>query len=66
MFSVSACQFWSSDQRRCFIHESPFYGTTLNVLTAVLIAVGVLFDILVFYFVRDLPLYGDDPEDAYR
>ncbi|XP_039449013.1 solute carrier organic anion transporter family member 1C1 [Culex pipiens pallens] len=64
--AISACQFWSSDQRRCFIHESPFYGTTLNILTAVLIAVGVLFDILVFYFVRDLPLYGDDPEDAYR
>uniref|UniRef100_A0A1Q3FKV0 Putative organic anion transporter polypeptide n=2 Tax=Culex tarsalis TaxID=7177 RepID=A0A1Q3FKV0_CULTA len=64
--AVSACQFWSSDQRRCFIHESPFYGTTLNILTAVLIAVGVLFDILVFYLVRDLPLYGDDPEDAYR
>ncbi|XP_062545501.1 solute carrier organic anion transporter family member 1C1 [Armigeres subalbatus] len=63
--AIHACQFWSSDQRRCFIHENPFFGTTLNILTAVLIAIGVLFEILVFYFVRDLPLYGDDPDDAY-
>ncbi|XP_058819784.1 solute carrier organic anion transporter family member 74D [Topomyia yanbarensis] len=64
--AISACQFWSSDQRRCFIHETPFFGTTVNILTAVLIIIGVIFDILVFYFVRDLPLYGDDPDDAYR
>ncbi|XP_053696574.1 solute carrier organic anion transporter family member 4C1 [Sabethes cyaneus] len=64
--AISACQFWSSDQRRCFIHETPFFGTTLNILTAALIAIGVIFDALVFYFVKDLPLYGDDPEDAYR
>ncbi|XP_055644230.1 solute carrier organic anion transporter family member 74D [Toxorhynchites rutilus septentrionalis] len=64
--AASACQLWSSDQQRCFIHEMPFYGTSLNVLTAALITIGIIFDILVFYLVRDLPLYGDDPEDAYR
>ncbi|XP_058446033.1 solute carrier organic anion transporter family member 74D [Malaya genurostris] len=64
--AISACQFWSSDQRRCFIHETPFFGTTVNILTAVLILIGVIFDCLVFYFVRELPLYGDDPDDAYR
>nr|XP_019932895.2 solute carrier organic anion transporter family member 1C1 [Aedes albopictus] len=63
--ALHACQFWSTDQRRCFIHENPFFGTTLNILTLVLIAIGVLFEILVFYFVRDLPLYGNDPDDAY-
>ncbi|XP_055597339.1 solute carrier organic anion transporter family member 1C1 [Uranotaenia lowii] len=66
MIAFEFCQLWSTDERRCFIHETPIFGNIINILTAVLIAVGVVFEILVFYFVKDLPLYGDDPDDAYR
>lgn len=57
------CQLWSSDQQKCFLHDSPTFGNILNIVTASLIAVSILFDILVFIFVRDLDLYGEEIED---
>lgn len=60
------CQFWASDKYTCFLHESRGFGDVLNIVTAVLVAIGVIFDILVYFYVKDLPLYGDDiPDDAY-
>ncbi|KAG4066838.1 hypothetical protein HA402_012905 [Bradysia odoriphaga] len=61
------CQYWSTDQQKCFLHESPTFGNILNIVTAALIGVSILFDILVFIFVRDLELYGEEIEDTnYR
>lgn len=57
------CQLWSSDLQKCFLHDSPTFGNILNIVTAALIGVSIFFDILVFIFVRDLDLYGEEIED---
>lgn len=61
--SDSTCQFWSSDQQKCFLHDSPSFGNILNIVTASLIAVSIFFDVLVFIFVQDIDLYGEEIED---
>lgn len=38
----------------------------LNIVTASLIGVGVLFEVFVFVFVGDLLIYGDDADNYYR
>lgn len=35
-------------------------------VTASLIAIGVVFEVLLLFSIADLPLYGDEPEDVYR
>lgn len=67
-FSVSDsnCQYFSPDNYTCYLHESPLFGNILNIVTATLIGIGVIFDIFVFIFVKDMVLYGEEPEDAYR
>ena len=63
----NTCQYWGPDQNRCTLHQSPTFGDILNITTAGLILIGVFFDIILFFIVKDLPLYGDDPsEDVYR
>lgn len=39
------------------------FGNILNIVTASLVGVSVIFDILVFIFVKDLELYGEEIED---
>jgi hypothetical protein len=48
------------------LHESPSYGDYLNIVTASLIAIGVLFEVVLLFTVKDMLLYGDEPEDVYR
>lgn len=57
------CQYRSQDNSRCYLHESPSFSNWLNGVTASLIAVGVIFDVFVFIFVKDLVIYGDEPEE---
>lgn len=54
------------DKFRCFLHESPTYGDWINVVTAGLILIGIAFEILLLFTVKDLPLYGDEPDDVYK
>lgn len=39
------------------------FGNILNIVTASLIGVSIFFDVLVFIFVKDLDLYGEEIED---
>uniref|UniRef100_A0A182JFR2 Uncharacterized protein n=1 Tax=Anopheles atroparvus TaxID=41427 RepID=A0A182JFR2_ANOAO len=64
--AAQTCQFWSSDERQCFLHETPTFGNILNMITAALIIVGLIFEMAVFYFVRDMTLYGEDQLDSLR
>ncbi|XP_058059370.1 solute carrier organic anion transporter family member 1C1 [Anopheles bellator] len=64
--ATHTCQFWSADERQCFLHETPTFGNILNMITAALIIVGLIFEMVVFYFVKDMTLYGDEPDDSYR
>lgn len=54
------------DKFHCFLHESPNYGDWINVVTAGLILIGIIFEILLLFTVKDLPLYGDEPDDVYK
>ncbi len=61
------CQYESSDGFRCFLHESPLFGDWINIITASLVAIGILFEIILLFFVGDLELYGDeDSSGAYQ
>uniref|UniRef100_A0A182Q9P7 Kazal-like domain-containing protein n=1 Tax=Anopheles farauti TaxID=69004 RepID=A0A182Q9P7_9DIPT len=60
------CQFWSSNERHCFLHETPTFGNILNMITAAFIIIGLIFEMVVFYFVKDMSLYGEDDENLLR
>ncbi|XP_053673868.1 solute carrier organic anion transporter family member 4C1 [Anopheles nili] len=64
--ATQTCQFWSSDERQCFLHETPAFGNILNMITAALIIVGLIFEMVVFYFVKDMALYGEDDVGLLR
>lgn len=66
LFSDQTCQYVAPDKFRCFVHESPTYGDWLNIVSAVLIAIGLIFEVLLLFTVSDLPLYGDEPDDIYK
>lgn len=61
------CQYFAPDEYRCFLHDSQF-GTYMNILTAGLILIGIIFEALLFFTVKDLLLYGEESEDdnVYR
>lgn len=46
------------------LRENPTHGNILNILTASLILVGLIFDILVFVFIKDLNIYNCKVTDA--
>lgn len=65
-FTDETCQYEAPDKFNCFLHESPLYGDWLNIVTAGLIAVGILFEVILLFTVGDMVLYGDEPDDVYR
>lgn len=61
------CQYEAPDGFRCFLHESPLFGDWINVITAALIVIGVIFEVILMFCVNDLELYGDEEEtESYR
>ncbi|XP_050077002.1 solute carrier organic anion transporter family member 4C1 [Anopheles maculipalpis] len=64
--ATHTCQFWSSNERQCFLHETPTFGNILNMITAALIIIGLIFEMVVFYFVKDMSLYGENDETFLR
>lgn len=63
--SDSACEYWSSSNDVCLLHENPRFANLLNIVTASFVLAGVLLFIVVFIFVRELELYGND-DDANK
>lgn len=35
----------------------------MNVISAILVLIGLLLEVLLFILIKDLPLYGDDEDD---
>ncbi|XP_053665106.1 solute carrier organic anion transporter family member 4C1 [Anopheles marshallii] len=64
--ATHTCQFWSSNERQCFLHETPTFGNIINMITAALIIIGLIFEMAVFYFVKDMALYGEDEVKLLR
>ncbi|XP_017464062.1 PREDICTED: solute carrier organic anion transporter family member 1A5 isoform X1 [Rhagoletis zephyria] len=58
MVTRYTCLYWTSEYNRCLLRETPKHGNILNILSAVLILIGILFDILVYIFVKDLNVYN--------
>lgn len=44
----------------CFLHDSTKFGNILNALSAILCLIAVLLEIVLFYFIKDLALYGEE------
>lgn len=59
LLSDSTCQYWSSNNSLCYLHNSQNFGNYMNILSAVLSLVAVILDAILFFYVKDLDLYGD-------
>lgn len=65
--SDMTCQFWSQEANGvCYLHSSDTFSLAINIVSAVLVLVGIFFDVLVFIFVDDMPIYGDQGDSEYR
>lgn len=67
LYVESTCQYEAPDGYRCFLHESPLFGDWINIVTAGLIIIGIIFEVILLFCIGDLLLYGDEePGDVYR
>jgi len=60
----TTCQYFASDNFNCHLHESPSFGDWLNVITALLIVIGIIFEVLLLFVSKELYLYGDEDADV--
>lgn len=61
------CQYWSQDKIAvCLLHSSDTFGNTLNIVSAVLVLIGIFFGVLVLIFVGDMEIYGKQGDGEYR
>lgn len=60
------CQYSAPDQYRCFLHENPTYGNLLNVTTAGLILIALLFEALLLMTIGNLSLYGEPDDEVLQ
>uniref|UniRef100_A0A034W6D8 Solute carrier Organic anion transporter family member 1A1 n=1 Tax=Bactrocera dorsalis TaxID=27457 RepID=A0A034W6D8_BACDO len=58
MVTRYTCVYWTPEYKRCLLRATPKHGNILNIISACLILVGILFDILVFIFVKGLNIYN--------
>lgn len=61
------CQFWSQEVNGvCNLHSSDSFSLTINIVSAVLVLIGIFFDVLVLIFVGTMAIYGDEGDAEYR
>ncbi|XP_073822418.1 organic anion transporting polypeptide 33Eb isoform X1 [Musca autumnalis] len=53
-----SCIYWAPNYARCLLRETPKHGNILNILSASLIFVGLIFDILVYIYIKGLNIYN--------
>ncbi|XP_031618934.1 solute carrier organic anion transporter family member 74D isoform X2 [Contarinia nasturtii] len=56
------CQYWSQNNLLCYLHNSQDFGNIINILSAILSLVAVIFEFILLFFVNDLQLYGTEVE----
>lgn len=54
------CEYWSQDGLFCYLHDAHSFGNAINIVSAILSLVAVIFEIIILFFVKDLELYGSD------
>lgn len=52
------CVYWAPNYAQCLLRETPKHGNILNILSASLIFIGLIFDILVFIYIKGLNIYN--------
>lgn len=52
------------NQTHCYLHETPRFGNYVDIVTAALILLSLIFDALVFFFSKYLSLYGEEDYDG--
>lgn len=50
--------YWAPHYTRCLLRETPKHGNILNILSACLIFIGLIFDVLVLVFIKGLNIYN--------
>nr|XP_014086918.1 solute carrier organic anion transporter family member 1A1 [Bactrocera oleae] len=58
MVTRYTCVYWTPEYKRCLLRATPKHGNILNIISACLILVGILFDILVYIFAKGLNIYN--------
>lgn len=64
----STCKIWNQncgERGNCQLYDQDLFRYYVNLTALSLTSVGVLFDVLVWYYGKDLNLYGQD-EDAEK
>lgn len=56
--SRQACQYWGNQRAICHLHDSVKLGDYLCSLTILFLSFCLLFKIIVWFFCKDLQLYG--------
>ncbi|XP_005174920.1 solute carrier organic anion transporter family member 1A1 [Musca domestica] len=56
--SRATCIYWAPHYTQCLLRETPKHGNILDILSASLIFVGLIFDILVFIYIKGLNIYN--------
>lgn len=59
LLSDSTCQYWSSSNAQCSLHNAQDFGNYINILSAALCLVAVILEVIMFFVVKDLDLYGN-------
>lgn len=58
MPSGSTCILWDWNYKGCLLRETPLHGNIIAILSASLVLIGIIFDILVFIFIKNLNIYN--------
>lgn len=61
--SYLTCEYWNNSRTKCLLRATPLHGNILNIISAALVLIGVLFEILVYICVKEVDCYKDPFDD---
>lgn len=62
----SACLVWGktcTGTGNCWLYDSEFLRYNLNLFASLFVVVGTLFDVVVWYYVKDLKIFDDKVQE---
>lgn len=61
--SYMTCEYWNTSGAKCLLRATPAHGNILNMMSAALVMIGIMFEIFVFLCVKDVDCYKDPFDD---
>lgn len=61
--SYFTCEYWNVAKTECLLRSTPLHGNILNIMSAILVIIGLLFELLTYFFVKDVDCYKDPFDD---